>query len=224
MSHHFIKSIVKKKISSNNISCNIIPSTASQLVFNKKREGKNIFKKENELQNLVNIFPKNKQKPISQMIKVDLINKHFIKRFEREKLRLDKIFSKGEYITSALLCKSCYSKKLKIKHENYDRLVKICMGYIDILKIVKNLQDFNKMKYVLFNKKQLAVFNLIEDPVYEHDGDKKASKLTKTIKFEMNKMELQEKAIEFLCEEESERDKNIISRRLYKLFGKPSQI
>jgi hypothetical protein len=226
MSHLFIKSIVKKKISSYNVSsCNIIPSTASQLVFNKKREGKNLFKKHNELQNIVNIFPKNKPKPISQMVKVDLINQHFMKRFEREKLRLDKIFSKGEYIaTTLLLCKYCYSKKIKIKHENYDRLVKTSMGYIDILKIVKNLQDFNKMKYVLFNKKQLAIFNLIEDPVYDHDDNKKRSKLTKTIKFEMNKMQLKEKAIEFLCEEESERDKNIISRRLYKLFGQPSQI
>ena len=77
------------------------------------------------------------------------------------------------------------------------------------------------MKYVLFNKKQLAVFNLIEDPFYPLGENCKKSKLTEKMKFEMDINLIKEKALEFLKEDENEIKKEAFSRRLYKLLDQP---
>ena len=73
---------------------------------------------------------------------------------------------------------------------------------------------------MIFNKKQLAVFNMINDPFDPSNELSNTSKITMKWKFEMDK-ELQiEKAIQFLQTKPDVLNGDKINRRLHKMLKK----
>jgi hypothetical protein len=80
-----------------------------------------------------------------------------------------------------------------------------------------NLQDFKKLKYILFNKKQLAIFNMIGDPSMPL-GNRLSSTMTQRTQFEIDIEAQKKKAKEFLNMDYGEMREEDVNRRLFKLF------
>ena len=66
-----------------------------------------------------------------------------------------------------------HSKKLK---NFYDKGSKSLNEYLDIIKIVKRMQDIDKLKMILLNENQLKLFETIPKPDILSDNQKKSSK------------------------------------------------
>ena len=66
-----------------------------------------------------------------------------------------------------------HSKKLK---NFYDKGSKSLNEYLDIIKIVKRMQDIDKLKMILLNENQLKLFETIPKPDILTDNQKKSSK------------------------------------------------
>ena len=71
-----------------------------------------------------------------------------------------------------LILKQMFKKKLTKKEKLFLQGEKIYEKEIDILYILKKLQEIEKMKIILFNNQQLTLFNLMEKPlIYLENGD-----------------------------------------------------
>jgi hypothetical protein len=58
-------------------------------------------------------------------------------------------------------CKSCVRPRTKLKYNLYDKAQEILISYLDISNIVHKFEEFEKLKLVLFNEEQLAMFHFI---------------------------------------------------------------
>ena len=72
-------------------------------------------------------------------------------------------FSLWEHI-QILLCTFCFGKIRKKQVANFLNLLRFSMNYFDIVKIVKKLHEYEKLKYILLANKQLSLFNKILKP------------------------------------------------------------
>lgn len=64
----------------------------------------------------------------------------------------------------------CLSKRHKSKLKLYQRASNDLMKYINIKELVQTLQQLEKLKVVVFNKNQLALFNFLSKPLITLDG------------------------------------------------------
>ena len=166
---------------------------------------------ENENIHKENIYNNNYTSNLRLGLK-DYSNNLIIKKKERK----FKIFSYSEHCCITFF--KCFVNKLiKEKIRKFDILKKISSQYTDITKIIKKLNEISKLKFLLLNKKQLAVFNLIDSP-HAPLATHKIPKYSEKYKYEMN-YELQKiKAEEFLSTPISILFKNNIDRRLFKFM------
>jgi hypothetical protein len=59
-------------------------------------------------------------------------------------------------------CCSCFAKPLtRLKYSLYNKALKILISYLDISNIVHRFEEFEKLKLILFNEEQLAMFEFI---------------------------------------------------------------
>ncbi len=89
-------------------------------------------------------------------------------------------------------------------------------NYVDVLNMIKQFTDLDNMKFVFFNKKQLAVFKNLgtpDDPINHDRGLKK----NKRFNIQAHPNEHSEKILQFL-DKNNEKTFNCINRRLYKYF------
>ena len=77
------------------------------------------------------------------------------------------------------------NKNIKEKLVKFNLFKNISSQYTDILKIIKKLNEINKLKYILMNKKQLAIFNLIDSPSSPISLNK-ISKYSEKYKYDIN--------------------------------------
>jgi hypothetical protein len=88
---------------------------------------------------------------------------------KKEKLILDEkngdkfILTDFEHLIS-IFCHFISSKNLIRKETIYNLLIDQVLDYIDIIKLSKSLLEIEKLKFVLLNKEQLALFNMISNP------------------------------------------------------------
>jgi hypothetical protein len=69
-------------------------------------------------------------------------------------------FSNKEII-GKLICNKCIKSELKQKKEIYEKAEKIIKEKINIVNIIKKIQEIDNLKMVLFDKNQLALFSLM---------------------------------------------------------------
>jgi hypothetical protein len=144
----------------------------------------------------------------------NFINKKINKKVNPNLRRMKRLFTTSEYIFLKLL-PCCYHKKTKL--HKFNIVHQISKKYTDILNIVMNLQDFKKLKYILFNKKQLAIFNMIGDPSIPL-GNRQSSTMTQRTQFEIDIEAQKTKAKEFLFMDYGKMREEDVNRRLFKLF------
>lgn len=78
-------------------------------------------------------------------------------------------YQEGKYYSAVdqlclLFCKPFASKRLKAKEVIYKELLAYTRQYTDVLFLIDRIFEIEKLKFVLFNKKQLALFNAIKKP------------------------------------------------------------
>lgn len=59
----------------------------------------------------------------------------------------------------------CLSQSHRTKLKLYNKASDGLLKYINILQMVQMLQDFEKLKLIIFNKEQLALFNYLSKPL-----------------------------------------------------------
>ena len=110
-----------------------------------------------------------------------------------------------------------YKNKEKQKLYVHRKIIEFSKNYTDIQLISKQIFDLNTLKYVLLNKKQLAIFNRIEKhflPFSEYND-----KLSKLINYEKNHFEITDKLNEFYNDiARRNRFESNIDRKLAKLY------
>jgi len=62
--------------------------------------------------------------------------------------------------------KRCLKPTKRVKIEVYENLEKYAIGYTDVFTLASNKTDFEKLKYILFEPNQMALFNLIPNPQF----------------------------------------------------------
>jgi hypothetical protein len=80
-------------------------------------------------------------------------------------------------IIAMYLCRGCSNKKLQAKYELYQKSKGALHNFLDISYLIGKIEELEKLKLVVFNTDQLALFNFI-------------SKETVSVSDRMNKNEL----------------------------------
>jgi hypothetical protein len=79
-------------------------------------------------------------------------------------------------ILTLIFCRYCIkSKRLKDKKALYDISMSPLSKRIDLVNIIKKIEEIDKLKFVLFNKEQLALFNFISKEKIVLDKKKQLS-------------------------------------------------
>ena len=140
-----------------------------------------------------------------------------IRKVLRDKGTDNRIFKiKHHFILGFLPCFIQCSVKLKTKNEQFLKLVGYVYNYLDVLQMVKHFHEIDKLKFVLFNKKQLSVFlniGLPDDPLQRV----KSLKINNMYDFQ-NETEKQNKKIMEFFKNENKINSDIMNKRLKKLY------
>jgi hypothetical protein len=153
----------------------------------------------------------------SDMFSSGAMSAFFSKKKMRQARRNKKIFSLTDHIILSFLpcCNMC-SSKLREVDEQFKKLIQYMYKYIDVLQMMRQFHELQLLKFVLFNKKQLAIFENIgmpEDPFSKN----KFSKINELNYFQQNAKEQKVKAKEFFSGDNGLNDSKI-SKRLKKLY------
>lgn len=111
---------------------------------------------------------------------------------------------------------TCCSRGLKGIDDKFKRLIDYMNNYIDVLQMMKQFHELERIKFVLFNKKQLSIFQNVgvpEDPLHM----KKLDKINTLYKFQYDKNAQKKKAQEFFTTTQGENE-SILDKRLKKLY------
>lgn len=144
------------------------------------------------------------------------VSAHFSKNKIRNSRRSKKIFSLTDHMILSFLpcCNKC-SSKLQLVDEQFRKLIQYMYKYIDVLQIMKQFHELQLLKFVLFNKKQLAIFQNIGMPEYPFNKNK-VSRVNDFHIFRLDFKEQKTKAKEFFME--SSLNESKIDKRLKKLY------
>ena len=89
-------------------------------------------------------------------------------------------------------------------------------NYIDVLNIMRQFHELEKMKFVMFNKKQLSVFQNVgnpDDPIH----NRKELKVNQIYELQYDSQGQEKKINEFLMQDHMNGD-NVINKRLLKFY------
>ena len=113
-------------------------------------------------------------------------------------------------------CYCCMNKNLDQRKQNFLELLLFSSKYFDIVEIVKKLHQFERMKYVIFSKKEIALFNSVSQPSNPLIFSKKSNFITERLKFD-NDIEAQKKIVETIVEMNDNLIEGKTTKRLLKL-------
>jgi hypothetical protein len=127
-----------------------------------------------------------KKKILKKLETLKMMDEGKIKTHHRDKF----LFSLIDNLIMKLCC--CKTTKLKKFDELFKKLYNYSISYTDVLTIAKKFNEIDKLKFLLFNEKQIALFNLkgnIKNPygikknkmtelfIYNHDGESQKNNL-----------------------------------------------
>ena len=144
-----------------------------------------------------------------------------------EEIELKKIknlkFSLFQHFRKLIPCCCCFvNRKLSNRYSNFEELISFTIKYFDILEIVKKLHEFERLKYVVFSKKQIALFNYVNQPSNPLIYSTQLNFITERLKFD-NDLEKQKKILESLFELNNFKDDKFTKRLLKLNFNKKSK-
>ena len=114
------------------------------------------------------------------------------------------------------------NRKLSIRDSNFQELISITIKYFDIVEIVKKIYEFERLKYVVFRKKEIALFNYVNQPSNPLIYSTQLNFITERLKFD-NDLEKQKKILESLFELNKFKDDKFTKRLLKLNFNKKSK-
>lgn len=88
----------------------------------------------------------------------------------------------------------------------------------DLVAILKKVQDVEKLKFIIFNEKQVALFDLLEKPMVFIGGEKKIYENNANFARTMN-FDSHEKGYNYYLELEKKQDMDPIDRKLFLLMS-----
>jgi hypothetical protein len=144
----------------------------SQSKFKIKKEPNNIIRiqknnnnkiKQNTESNIKMISP-HLPNPLNFPNKINIDNEVIINQRKKEKLKFTNI-----EIMKMSLCKCGIGKRLKNKLQLYNKCEVVLKEYLDLANHVKKLEEFEKMKMIVFNSNQLSLFEIISKDVCKVD-------------------------------------------------------
>jgi hypothetical protein len=144
----------------------------------------------------------------------------FSKKKIESQTKRKNIFSLYDHlILSFLPCCSKCSFKLKNVNDKFTKLIEYMNNYIDVLQMMRQFHELERLKFVLFNKKQLAIFQNIgipEDPLHK----KIDIRLNNFYDFQYDHKAQKKKAKEFFIKERKTTNGNDsrLTTRLKKLY------
>lgn len=174
---------------------------------------KNIRKK---VKNFTNLYKKK-----DEINKETTENLHRFQEFQDSKNKI--IVNLCNYFklqcSRVFCCKTSFNEKLFIRAQE------LYTKELDIVHILRRLQEIEKMKLVLFNPKQLVLFNLLAKPMIYLEENKNISdnrreggyRMSEIIKSTMKKDNLKE-AMQFYENTENRQHFNEIDRRLFQML------
>ena len=115
-----------------------------------------------------------------------------------------------------MFCNCCLERNLSARKGNFDELFNFTLKYFDIVEIVRKLHEFERMKYVMFNKQQIALFNSISQPSNPLIRSNNLNFVTKRLKFDNDK-EAQKQIINNILRHKTQFMEEKTSKRLLKL-------
>jgi hypothetical protein len=159
----------------------VIEKSSELIIFdNKKGSPKNMH-----LEDRVLKF--SERKSIVEKFKDCIISKKFVPNEEMKKFLFekgdDKFFLPLKIKLKSLCCKKFLSEEESNLYKIFKKGRTILKEKTDIVSFLKNMDDMNEMKFILFNKFQAMCFNFIRKPsLDEHSLNDKFSKLFNSIK------------------------------------------
>jgi hypothetical protein len=112
-----------------------------------------------------------------------------------------------------VFCFVCSGKRLNKLNEIYQKLQEYAIQYTDVLHIARKISEIEKLKYIMFSKKQLAYFNHVcklENPLKKG----RPSKLTEFYKYSLDTHQQHKDIAEYLKKVASTEKKKRIDRKL----------
>ncbi len=94
------------------------------------------------------------------------------KKFSQENKSL---FSNLELVR--IICKCMKGTILKKKEKFFQSILNFNLKYCDAVNIARSLSDLEKLKSVIFDEKQLALFSLLSRPKHPSSGEKKKTSI-----------------------------------------------
>ena len=130
-------------------------------------------------------------------------------------------FSTFEYIKYCVkkMCRMAFSFKEKLFIKAQDTFE----NEIDIVNILQRIQDIEKLKYLLLNEKQMALFNVLEKPMIYVDENRNPNRTSFSLIFAPKKIssKLQvQKAFDYYQELQQGREMDTIDQKLFYLVDK----
>jgi hypothetical protein len=163
-----------------------------------------------------NLFKMNSEK---SGFNSSVVSAYMSKKKIQSQKRPNKIFSLLDHLSLSFFpcCSKC-SFKLKNVNEQFNRLIEYMNNYIDVLQMMRQFHELERLKFVLFNKKQLAIFQNIgipEDPF----GKNSLVRMNSFYSFQYDHKAQKKKVKEFFnnTNRNNENDSKI-SSRLKKMF------
>lgn len=147
-----------------------------------------------------------------------IVSAYFSKKKFQYQTRKKQIFGLTDHlILSFFPCFSRCSYRIAYISNNFNRLITYMNNYIDVLQMMRQFHELERLKFVLFNKKQLAIFQNIgipEDPFNRKNFSLRLNSFY-DFQYDINKQRI--KAQEFL-EQPKNFENSKISNRLKKMF------
>ena len=88
-----------------------------------------------------------------------------------------------------MCCKNCLHQKLRRKYDLYKKSKSYVLDVMDITFIIQKIEELEKLKIVLFNPQQLALFNFISKEFISLNEDKIKNHKLSNIKSLLNSKE-----------------------------------
>jgi hypothetical protein len=147
--------------------------------------------------------------------------KEIIELIQQRKRKYTLKFTSCEIIKAFFCFSCCRSQNLKEKIQLYNKSKNIITNFMDITYIMKKIEEFEKLKIVIFNSEQLALFNFIsKEFISLNDENLKSHTLTRMKNFVNNKEDLANLIINFKNKVNSNEFKvKHIDKKLYDLIS-----
>ena len=140
-------------------------------------------------------------------------------KFRDQKNRI--VFTIFDYVKYC--SKKIFGMANNLKEKLFIRAREIFEHEIDIVKILQRVQDIEKLKYLLLNENQIALFNILEKPMIYVDENRNPHRSSMSLVFGPKKIKTQiqvQQAFDYYQELEKGKEMDPIDKKLFNMVDK----